>query len=81
MRVLVVEEHAELAETIANGLRREGMAVDVANDGASCGGASCGAPRAWVARQPEQGQQRQPAEVNDTQYGSTSQELEYGAAR
>jgi DNA-binding response OmpR family regulator len=33
MRVLVVEDHAELAETIANGLRREGMAVDVANDG------------------------------------------------
>ncbi|HTU94631.1 MAG TPA: response regulator transcription factor [Solirubrobacteraceae bacterium] len=34
MRVLVVEDHAELAETIANGLRREGMAVDIANDGA-----------------------------------------------
>jgi DNA-binding response OmpR family regulator len=34
MRVLVVEDHAELAETIAIGLRREGMAVDVANDGA-----------------------------------------------
>jgi len=34
MRVLVVEDHAELAETIAGGLRREGMAVDVANDGA-----------------------------------------------
>ncbi|HEY3773751.1 MAG TPA: response regulator transcription factor [Solirubrobacteraceae bacterium] len=34
MRVLVVEDHAELAETIATGLRREGMAVDVANDGA-----------------------------------------------
>jgi DNA-binding response OmpR family regulator len=33
MRVLVVEDHAELAETIADGLRREGMAVDVANDG------------------------------------------------
>jgi DNA-binding response OmpR family regulator len=33
MRVLVVEDHAELAETIAIGLRREGMAVDVANDG------------------------------------------------
>jgi DNA-binding response OmpR family regulator len=33
VRVLVVEDHAELAETIANGLRREGMAVDVANDG------------------------------------------------
>jgi DNA-binding response OmpR family regulator len=34
VRVLVVEDHAELAETIADGLRREGMAVDVANDGA-----------------------------------------------
>jgi DNA-binding response OmpR family regulator len=34
MRVLVVEDHAELADTIADGLRREGMAVDVANDGA-----------------------------------------------
>ena len=34
MRVLVIEDHAELAETIATGLRREGMAVDVANDGA-----------------------------------------------
>ncbi len=34
MRVLVVEDHAELAETIAHGLRREGMVVDVTNDGA-----------------------------------------------
>jgi len=34
MRVLVVEDHAELAETIAAGLRREGMAVDIATDGA-----------------------------------------------
>jgi DNA-binding response OmpR family regulator len=34
MRILVVEDHAELAETVADGLRREGMAVDVANDGA-----------------------------------------------
>jgi DNA-binding response OmpR family regulator len=33
MRVLVVEDHVELAETIAGGLRREGMAVDVAHDG------------------------------------------------
>jgi DNA-binding response OmpR family regulator len=33
MRVLVVEDHAELAETLAGGLRREGMAVDVAYDG------------------------------------------------
>jgi DNA-binding response OmpR family regulator len=33
MRVLVVEDHVELAETLATGLRREGMAVDVALDG------------------------------------------------
>jgi DNA-binding response OmpR family regulator len=35
MRVLVVEDHRELAETLAAGLRREGMAVDVAFDGAA----------------------------------------------
>jgi DNA-binding response OmpR family regulator len=35
MRVLVVEDHRELAETVATGLRREGMAVDVAWDGAA----------------------------------------------
>ncbi len=34
MRVLVIEDHAELAETVALGLQREGMAVDVAFDGA-----------------------------------------------
>jgi DNA-binding response OmpR family regulator len=33
MRVLVVEDHAKLAMTIATGLRRAGMAVDVAFDG------------------------------------------------
>lgn len=33
MRVLVVEDHRELAETVATGLRREGMAVDTAFDG------------------------------------------------
>jgi DNA-binding response OmpR family regulator len=33
MRVLLVEDHVELAETVATGLRREGMAVDVAFDG------------------------------------------------
>jgi DNA-binding response OmpR family regulator len=33
MRVLLVEDHAELAETVAIGLRREGFAVDVAVDG------------------------------------------------
>ncbi|MFJ6086632.1 response regulator transcription factor [Streptomyces sp. NPDC092369] len=34
MRVLVVEDHAELAESVARVLRREGMAVDVSYDGA-----------------------------------------------
>jgi DNA-binding response OmpR family regulator len=33
MRVLVVEDHVELAESVARVLRREGMAVDVAYDG------------------------------------------------
>jgi DNA-binding response OmpR family regulator len=33
MRVLVVEDHKELAATVAIGLRREGMAVDLAHDG------------------------------------------------
>jgi DNA-binding response OmpR family regulator len=33
MRVLIVEDHKELAATIAVGLRREGMAVDLAFDG------------------------------------------------
>jgi DNA-binding response OmpR family regulator len=34
MRVLVVEDHRRLAEAVAEGLRREGMAVDVSYDGA-----------------------------------------------
>ncbi|HJS95390.1 MAG TPA: response regulator transcription factor [Solirubrobacteraceae bacterium] len=33
MRVLIVEDHARLAATVASVLRREGMAVDVAFDG------------------------------------------------
>jgi DNA-binding response OmpR family regulator len=33
MRVLVVEDDTELAETLALGLRREGMATDLAGDG------------------------------------------------
>jgi DNA-binding response OmpR family regulator len=33
MRVLVVEDHELLAETIRTGLRHEGMAVDVVTDG------------------------------------------------
>jgi len=33
MRVLLVEDHAKLATTVARGLRREGMAVDIAFDG------------------------------------------------
>ncbi|GAA4545740.1 response regulator transcription factor [Pseudonocardia xishanensis] len=35
MRVLVVEDEAPLAEAVARGLRREGMAVDLAFDGPS----------------------------------------------
>ena len=35
MRVLVVEDEAALADAVARGLRREGMAVDVAPDGAA----------------------------------------------
>jgi DNA-binding response OmpR family regulator len=35
MRVLVVEDHKELAATVAVGLRREGMAVDIVHDGAA----------------------------------------------
>jgi DNA-binding response OmpR family regulator len=35
MRVLVVEDHAVLAEAIGTGLRREGMAVDVVLDGSA----------------------------------------------
>jgi DNA-binding response OmpR family regulator len=33
VRVLVVEDEAELAELVADGMRREGMAVDVSFDG------------------------------------------------
>jgi DNA-binding response OmpR family regulator len=33
VRVLLVEDHAELAQTVAVGLRREGFAVDIAFDG------------------------------------------------
>jgi DNA-binding response OmpR family regulator len=35
MRILVVEDEVQLAEAVARGLRREGMAVDVAPDGAA----------------------------------------------
>jgi DNA-binding response OmpR family regulator len=35
MKVLLVEDHSELAETVARVLRREGMAVDLAVDGRS----------------------------------------------
>jgi DNA-binding response OmpR family regulator len=33
MRVLLVEDHAKLATTLARGLRQQGMAVDIAFDG------------------------------------------------
>ncbi|MEU1056711.1 response regulator transcription factor [Streptomyces sp. NPDC005876] len=35
MRLLVVEDHVELADSVTRVLRREGMAVDVAYDGAA----------------------------------------------
>ncbi|MEU9559488.1 response regulator transcription factor [Streptomyces fumanus] len=35
MRLLVVEDHVELADSVTRVLRREGMAVDVAHDGAA----------------------------------------------
>jgi DNA-binding response OmpR family regulator len=35
MRVLVAEDEARVADALARGLRREGLAVDVAHDGAS----------------------------------------------
>jgi DNA-binding response OmpR family regulator len=35
MRVLVVEDHRELADSVARVLRREGMAVDVSYDGSA----------------------------------------------
>lgn len=35
MRVLLIEDEAELAEALADGLRREGYTVDVAGDGAA----------------------------------------------
>ena len=35
MRVLVVEDHRRLADSVARVLRREGMAVDVSYDGAA----------------------------------------------
>src|SRR6516162_8013004 len=35
MRVLVVEDHATLADRIAQGLRQAGMAVDAVHDGAA----------------------------------------------
>ncbi|MDQ3403237.1 MAG: response regulator, partial [Actinomycetota bacterium] len=33
MRILIVEDEQALAEAVARGLRREGMAVDIALDG------------------------------------------------
>ena len=35
MRILVAEDHPRIASAVARGLRREGMAVDVAEDGAA----------------------------------------------
>src|SRR5262245_10064935 len=35
MRILIIEDHKDLAATLAIGLRREGIAVDLAFDGES----------------------------------------------
>ena len=35
MRILVAEDEPRIADAVARGLRREGMAVDVARDGAA----------------------------------------------
>jgi DNA-binding response OmpR family regulator len=37
MRILMAEDLAELADTVAAGLRREGMAVDIALGGGATG--------------------------------------------
>ena len=47
MRVLVVEDHRELAMTVAIGLRREGMAVDVAHDGEPALQQRCSTTTTW----------------------------------
>ena len=41
MRVLLVEDQAKLAATVAEGLRRQGMAVDVSLDGGDAAGGAC----------------------------------------
>ena len=48
MRVLLVEDHAKLAVTVATGLRREGMAVDVVFDGADALSHAAATPYAVV---------------------------------
>src|SRR3954470_8101873 len=35
MRILIAEDEPRIASAVARGLRREGMAVDIAHDGAS----------------------------------------------
>lgn len=48
MRILVAEDHRRLANAVAEGLRREGMAVDVAYDGSDALAASS-AVLGWFA--------------------------------
>jgi DNA-binding response OmpR family regulator len=45
MRVLVVEDHVTLADRIAQGLARAGMAVDTVHDGAAALEAAAGTGR------------------------------------
>jgi len=47
MRVLLVEDHEEMAAVIARGLRREGLAVDVAPTGRLVGSRSAFTTMTW----------------------------------
>jgi DNA-binding response OmpR family regulator len=53
MRVLIVEDHARLAATVASVLRREGMAVDVAFDGREALDRAALDRSGWTVREPE----------------------------
>ena len=74
MRVLVVEDHAELADDIADGLRDQGIGADVAYDGptAVADPQGNGDPRGAPGRRRGRGQHRGPAGAAQSQ---TSVEL------
>jgi DNA-binding response OmpR family regulator len=58
MRVLVIDEHAGLAETVAVGLRRHQVAVDVAVD------EPCGLPSAGCVKPSVMSLQTRPVIVS-----------------